>query len=335
MDRSTRPMDDAKGPPRPGSGRPALAGPPQLLTGGMVAYNEEANIGPALRSLLEQELPDGVAWDAIWVVASGCTDGTVGVVRAIAETDGRVRLVKEPERGGKAKALDLILQRAQGVDLVLLNSDARATPGAILALWEASRTLVSPYAVMGQPIVVNPTKDPVARIVGLLWTLHHEFHLASLGPGGGNHLSDELLLLSRPGIPALPDGVINDGAYIGAWLDRYGGHRLYAPDARVAIQVPRTLGDYLTQRRRILVGHAQVSEVLGRRPSTLPQLALADPRAALRVLWRAIQRDPRRLFDLFLLTVPELAAAVLAAWDRLPPQRSHTRWQRIRHPSSW
>src|SRR5580693_4068674 len=70
MDRSTRPMDDAKGPPRPGSGRPALAGPPQLLTGGMVAYNEEANIGPALRSLLEQELPDGVAWDAIWVVAS-------------------------------------------------------------------------------------------------------------------------------------------------------------------------------------------------------------------------------------------------------------------------
>src|SRR5580658_1974714 len=260
--------------------------PTRTISGGMVAFNEEQNIRASLRSLLDQDLPDGMQWSTIWVVASGCTDRTVKIVRTIAKSDPRVKLIVEPDRGGKARALDLIIQRADGEALVLLNSDARAEPGAIRALWNATLEKSPPYAVMARPVVPDESSSSTARIMGMVWSLHHEFHLDSLSSGRGNHLSDELLLLSRPGIPAVPEGVINDGAYIGAWLDRDGGTRVYAPSARVAIQVPQTLADYITQRRRILVGHSQIVELLGWTPSTLPSLAFSDPGAAVRIVWR-------------------------------------------------
>ena len=114
---------------------PARSG---VLAGGVVAYNEERTIRAALLSLLDQELPPGVAWNTIWVVASGCTDRTVEEAGLVAARDPRVRLVVEPVRTGKATAVTEVLRRAQGDAVVLLNADARAMPGAVAALWEAA-----------------------------------------------------------------------------------------------------------------------------------------------------------------------------------------------------
>ncbi len=308
-------------------------GRPLALVGGVVAFNEERNIEPALRSLLEQRLPPGAHWASIWVVASGCTDRTVPIVEAFAEAHSLVHLIVEKERGGKAQALDRILRTAEGDVLVLLNSDARAEPGSVAALLRSAADRPGPFAVMAQPVVPQGAATPVDRIVRLMWALHHEFHAASLGGGRGNHLSDELLLLSLPGVPGLPVGVINDGSYVGLWLAGRGGTLLYAPEARVAIQVPATLGDHLVQRRRILVGHAQMTRLMGRHPSTLFRLFLHDPEAAIRVLWHGIRKEPGRIVDLSLLIFPEVAAGCLALWDRLPPQRDHRNWQRIRQPA--
>jgi hypothetical protein len=319
----------------PNDGPPSGGAPPFRLAGGVVACNEERNVVAAIRSLLDQTLPDGVQWGTIWVVASGCTDGTVRRAQEVSEGDSRVRLIVEPDRRGKASALDLVLRLAEGNALVLLNADARAEPGSVSVLVESARGRRAPFAIMARSVVGEHSNDLVGRITRLQWSLHHEFHLASLGEGGGNHLSDELLLLSLPGIPDVPIGVINDGSYFGAWLDRHGGDRVYAPRAEVTIQVPRTLKDHLTQRRRILVGHVQVSQLVGRDPSTLRTLVLADPVTALRVIRRALHGGQGHILDLLLLGVPEMAASFLSVWDRIPPRRDHTRWQRVQHPSSW
>ena len=303
------------------------------LAGGVVAHNEEAHIQRALESLLAQDLPDGVRWGQIWVVASGCTDRTVDIARGVAARDPRVMVVVEPERTGKARALREIFHRARGHAVVLLNSDAEAAPGAVAELLRRARGHSPPYAVMARPVVPPDAPGRMAPLLRLMWDLHHEFHLHLASEGGGAHLSDELLLVSLDPHPPLPEGIVNDGSYFGVWLAQHGGQRLYAPGARVQIAIPTRLTDHLHQRRRIHVGNSQVTAALGRRPSTLVGHARSTPGAVARVVQRSTHRQIRGWRRFVALTALELAAATLSFWDRLPPPKDHVRWQRIRPPA--
>ena len=331
---------ERKGPGRPpplaaDRGRGARAAPrghrpTKSLAGGVVAHNEEATIERALVSLLGQKLPEGVEWTRVWVVASGCTDRTVEIARAFAARDGRVSVVDEPKRTGKAQALREVLRRAEGEALVLLNSDAEAEPGAVRELLTTAKGLSTPYAVMGRPRVLRAPSGRWSEAIESMWELHHRFHehLASLG--GGAHLSDELLLVSLSPPPSLPEGVINDGSYLGVWLAQNGAPRRYAAGAGVRITIPTNLRDHLHQRRRIAVGNGQVHRLLGDRPSTLTDYALRNPAAALDIVRRSVATRAGGLRHVMFLTAAEIGAQALALWDRLPPTRDHVRWQRIR-----
>src|SRR5881409_3417523 len=73
------------------------------------AYNEERNVAHMLDSLLAQRTPLGILSEVV-VVASGCTDATAARVTEVARRDGRVRLVTESVRSGKAAAVDRYLE---------------------------------------------------------------------------------------------------------------------------------------------------------------------------------------------------------------------------------
>ncbi len=299
------------------------------LVGGVVAYNEERRIGSALASLLDQELPSDARWDAIWVVASGCTDRTEAVAEEFAQRFPFIKVLTEPERRGKASALRLIFREARGDYLVLLNADGRADPGAVRLLLSRAREEIPPLAVMGRPVPPHDSSSGIAAGVDLLWELHHRLHDEKLRTGRGTHLSDELLLLSLPELPPLPDGVINDGAFLGAWLYRSGGRLLYCPEARVTIEVPRGFADHVRQRRRILFGHRQVKELTGVAPTTLGQSALEGPSSTAKLLVAAVSQSPQGVRHFIWLAFAELAALAFAAWDRIPPRRDHRLWATV------
>jgi len=313
-----------------GENRAVTASPLRVLAGGVVAYNEERNIEPALRSLLDQDLPEGVRWSSLYVVASGCTDRTVEIAERVAREDPRVNVLSQVERKGKSHALRTILARAQGDAVVLLNSDARAEPGAVRGLLRAARGRPAPFAVMGRPVVPADPSAAWSGAVSTMWDLHHHFHESLQSRGGGAHLSDELLLVSLDPVPPMPDGIINDGSYLGVWLAQRLGGRLYAPEARVTIEVPHTLKDHLLQRRRIHVGNAQVASMLGLAPSTFSRLLVREPREAFRLVRQVIRTNPNGMRCFAALAASELISQGLGLWDRLPPARDHVRWQRIR-----
>jgi hypothetical protein len=309
------------------------AGRVARLSAGIVAHNEAANLARSVRSLLEQPLPRGVAWSDVTIVASGCTDATDDVARALAASDPRISVLLEPERGGKARALRQVFRRARGDALVLLNADARAGKGAVSALLEEAQHAPAgrPFAVMGRPI-----PHPVgggrrwSGLVRTLWELHHEYHAHLATVGGGAHLSDELLLLSLPTPFDLPDGTVNDGSYIGVWMARHGGSLRYAARAGVDIEAPATIRDHVSQRRRIHVGNLEVAAELGLAPSTLVGAAAREPGAFVRIVGRRLTERGVRVVSLGAL---DALAALLARWDRLPPARSYARWPRIERPS--
>jgi Glycosyl transferase family 2 len=305
------------------------AGLPRVIAGGIVAHNDERRIGRSIRSLLGQRLPPGTEWGRIWVVASGCTDATVEVARTVAEVDPRVALVVEPERRGKAAALGEVLRRAQGESLILLNSDAVAAQGSVDALLSKARDKPRPFAVMGRPKVAPSRSGGWVASLDWMWQLHHELHLEMLSDGTGGHLSDELLLVSLPAFPWIEDGIINDGSYCAVWLQNHAGGCWYAPEAEVSVEVPSTPSDHLKQRRRIHVGNAQVAARLGRPPTTAARYFLDHPFQAVRGVRRALGRG-NGIPHLVRVGALELAAHLLAAWDRIPPRRDHVLWGRIR-----
>ncbi|MGA7923167.1 MAG: glycosyltransferase [Thermoplasmata archaeon] len=306
--------------------------PPIVLTGGIVAHNEERNIAEAVRSLQDQCLPVGTQWGNMWVVASGCRDRTVEIAQRIAAADSRVHVVIEDQREGKAHALTEVLRRAEGDFLVLLNADAVAAPYAVSEMLRTSRGHARPLAVMGRPAVTTEMHGRLAEALRLQWALHDELHREILESGEGTHLSDELLLLSLPGVPSIPDGIINDGSYIGAWLTQQGGARLYAPGAVATIQTASRVADHLRQRRRIRVGHVQSHRETGIAPvpTSFPRYFLDRPTAAMCLLRRAMKQSHATWSQFAALAVGELTALGLAAWDRVPPRRDYVRWQRIR-----
>src|SRR5438093_491776 len=73
---------------------------------GVMAYNEERNIGQLLEALRVQALLSCRLAEIV-VVASGCTDRTEGIVETAARRDPRVRLVRQTRREGKARAINI------------------------------------------------------------------------------------------------------------------------------------------------------------------------------------------------------------------------------------
>jgi cellulose synthase/poly-beta-1,6-N-acetylglucosamine synthase-like glycosyltransferase len=303
------------------------------ISGGMASYNDALTIRDAVSSLLDQDLPEGVIWEHLWIVTSASSDGTIEVLKDLASHDPRIRILTEPERKGKVSALNQIFRHAAGDYLILLNADDRAAPGALRLLLSEAVGVPGRVAVMGRPVPGSSTPPGLRAILGLLWELHHCFHQELVQRGQAAHLSDNLLLLSRNCLQPLPEDVINDGAYLGVRLREVGGELRYAPGAVVLLSVPTSLADHLSQRRRIHVGHRQVARKLQRPPTTFQRAAITDPKLALRTLRRALSgsRDPLRA--LLGLSVLEGLARLLASWDMLPPEHDHVRWARIHQGS--
>src|SRR5690349_6420322 len=103
-----------------------------------MAYNEEANIGRLLEALIAQET-DLCSIESIVVLASGCTDRTEEIVRAFAEAHPRVKLVVQPQRRGKASAINLFLGATESDVLVMESADTVPEPTTI-------ERLVAPFA---------------------------------------------------------------------------------------------------------------------------------------------------------------------------------------------
>lgn len=297
------------------------------VAGGVTAYNTGSQLRESVRSLLSQELPAHHAWSEIHVVISGCTDDTPAVARQLAREDARVRVIEQPRREGKSSALREIFSRARGDRLVLLNGDARAEPGSVGQLLRAAEGTPAPFGAMARPCVPSERRGGLGDGVALMWELHHRVHAATLGTPGGNHLSDELWLLSLPVPATLPLGVVNDGAYVGAWIQGHGGRLIYAPRARVAIDVPRSASAHLRQRRRILWGHRQVREMLGTAPTTWTSYARLDPGGATRALLSTWRKRPSAVPWTVFLAMIELEAVGLSKWDRYVSGRDHVIWE--------
>lgn len=296
---------------------------------GVCAYNEADHVHGLLESLLSQPVPEPFAIQEILVVASGCTDGTEGVVRRMADHDPRIQLISEPERRGKASALNRVLETYRGDVLVLANADARLAPDALASLLPAFLEFPELWVACGAAFADGHHTLPSA-IEAVLWDLHNRMLSVRSARNLDNHCCDELMAMRRGFVESLPPDLINDGAYLGVLAGLSGQTVRFCEAARVHVATPRTVRGWLERRRRILRGHRQVRLLLHRPSNTLESLARRDPLLAARILAEEIRDRPAALLILLLLAIPlEGLSFVLARSDELRSPSYAAIWPKV------
>lgn len=277
---------------------------------GIMAYNEETNIGPLLEALLQQRL-QLVDIAEIIVVASGCTDRTEAIVRDYCRKDGRVKLLVQRRREGKASAINLLLWNTSQEVVVLESADTLPRPDTIEAL-------VSPFAdpsvgmTGGRPV---PTNDP-ASFMGfaahLLWQLHHRVSLHKPKMG-------ELIAFRRY-FRQISHRSAVDEASIEPLIKGQGLRLLYVPEAVVLNKGPETVSDFFRQRRRIFAGHLYVKDTLGYKVSTLNGLPiLLLFLQEMKPTWRYLLWGPA-------VALLECLARLLGAYDYMVKRKNPFVW---------
>ncbi|MDG6987904.1 MAG: glycosyltransferase [Nitrososphaerota archaeon] len=281
-----------------------------------------------LRALLVEAEAARMDLKKLIVVASGCSAATLSELESAAELDPRVELFVEGVRHGKADAVNKILCAASGDYLVFVNSDAVPAPGAVPSLLRMA---------LSDPLIGAVSALPDTRSGGglasllteFMWSTHNECSLALNHMGIANHSSDELVVFRSAAIAPLPSGLVNDGAYMGGTAKKLGYKVMVCPSARVRVRTPSRPLDVLLQRRRILFGHAQVWREVGAPPRTIESMLFLSPLAGVRILVRALAKDPRYLEIAPMAAVSELVSAVMSIFDTMSSSRAHQIWRRF------
>ena len=298
VDLRTRPLDAD---PKPGL----------RCSVGIMAYNEETNIADAIQAVLRSgDRSDAVA--ELVVVASGCEDRTAAIVEEISRDDERVRLIEQPQREGKASAINLFISAAHRPILLMVSADVLVkddTIDVLLAHFDDPRVGM----VGGRPTPVNGETTFLGHAVNLQWRLHDR--IAREDPKLGE------IVAFRNVIPEIPLDTAVDELSIQCLITQLGYTLVYEPRAVVYNRGPATVADFLRQRRRIYAGHLLVRKQQGYAAATMDKHrvvrafvasgSFATPRAA---VWSAGTAGL------------EVAARALGRYD-FKRRRSHQVWE--------
>ncbi|MFC1944970.1 glycosyltransferase [Chloroflexota bacterium] len=277
---------------------------------GICAYNEEKNIGNLLDSLLLQET-NNVMINQIIVVSSACADRTDEIVLDYQNNNPIIKLIRQPDRRGKASAINLFLKESSGDICVLISADIIMVPGSM-------ELLCSPYVnpeigmTGGHPIPVNCPNRVMGYVSHLIWRMSHELSLES--PKLGECIS------FRNTIRGIPEDTAVDEAVIEEVIRGQGYLLHYVPEALVYNMGPNTIKDYINQRRRIHNGHLDLRRKTGYRVSSMSK------RRLLKIGLKTIEFKWRSFFWTPIAFSLEVYARLLGNYDYYIKKKNPYMW---------
>jgi cellulose synthase/poly-beta-1,6-N-acetylglucosamine synthase-like glycosyltransferase len=277
---------------------------------GIMAYNEEANIGRLLGALLAQRT-EIACIDEIVVVASGCTDRTEAIAREFADRDPRIRVLVQPRKEGKASAVNLLMRSTDCEVIILESADTLPRPETIE---ELIRPLQDPAVGMvgGHPVPTNSRDTFMGYAAHLVWELHHRIAL--------QHPKMGELIAFRNIFRQIPYDTAVDEASIEPLIVGQGYRLAYAPRAIVYNRGPEQVQEFLKRRRANFAGHLYVKDTLGYKVSTMSSVRSAW------VLLRSARLDWRYFLWGPGVVAMEVSVRLLATYDYVFWKRKPYNW---------
>jgi succinoglycan biosynthesis protein ExoA len=279
----------------------------ELVTVVVPARDEAATIGALLESVRSQTYRNLQI-----IVVDGCsTDGTVGIVSALAEVDPRIELLRNPDRVIPT-AMNLAVDRARGCYLVRIDAHSRVGPDYVERLVAHLRT--GRYGgVGGRKEARGHTRAgrAIAAVMG-----------SRLAQGNSiYHYGTEATTVDHVPFGAYPLEVVRD---LGGWTETQlvnedyefdyrlrlsGRELLFDPAVVIDWDCRQSLGDLFRQYQRYGAGKVQT---LRRHPASAALRHVAAP-ALVAALLAAVAMVPiRRLRPLALLLAAPYLGVVVA-----------------------
>jgi biofilm PGA synthesis N-glycosyltransferase PgaC len=285
---------------------------------GIMAYNEAANIGPLLESIVSQHTTAVVPTEII-VIASGCTDRTEAVVKSFALRDPRIRLLVQARREGKASAVNYFL--TQAIEKILLVCSADILPAA-----DTIEQLVAPFAdpevamTSCRPVPVNDKSRFMGFAAHMLWDLHHQINLVDFKAGE--------LIAFRKVFERIPSRTAVDEASVESVIRGQGYGVRYVGTAVTYNKGPDTIRDFLKQRRRIYAGHLALRDGVGYRVGTLSSMRMFA------LVLRHMDWKPHAFIWTWSVAALEAYGRLLGKLDHMR-RRDHTIWDIAETTKHW
>ena len=230
--------------------RPVPATPPVALV--IAAFNEALVMAEKIRNTLALDYPAERL--TIVVVCDGSTDETARIARECG--GGRVRVLDDPVRGGKAGALNHGV-RATTEDLLVF-SDANA-----LYRRDALRQLMGPFADARVGLAsgfktVTARSNAIGEGERTYWDYESRLRWAETCLGSTVAVVGEILAVRRALFEEMPGHVLVDDSYLCLRVLRAGARVVFVPEA-VSVEGPAaTRAGELIRRRRIAAGRFQL-----------------------------------------------------------------------------
>jgi len=299
------------------------------FTVGICATGEPPSVAELVSSILAESQSTTYLMRKLVIVASECPDETISSLRALQRVDGRIDLLVEETRRGKADAVNKILGRSETPLVLFANSDSRPKAGAITSLLFSmeSDERIGAVSAIPEP---ESSSGLVPLLLGFMWTAHNRCSVALNHMGVSNHSCDELVLFRTRAITLLPKNIVNDGAFLASTARLRGFSIKVSTAAGVRIKTPRRISDVILQRRRILFGHAQVWRQVGTPPKTIESLLFLSPSIGIRLLVATLASRPKSLVVLPIALVSEVLAGLLSIVDVLQSSKVHAVWRRFK-----
>lgn len=297
------------------------------FTIGICASDTAARLRELLMLIQSEKFPEELLLCRIVIVASGCPTSTIEFLHEFAMRDRRLLLIKEEARHGKAEAINRIIENSVGDYLLFVNSDAIPATGAMSAILRTLGSNGLTGVVSGRPFF-DWREGHMSKILQLMWLVHNECAETLNHMAIGNHGSDELMAVRSKLLEPIPQGLVNDGAYISGRAKLRGYLVKFCGSAGVEIDVPNSIVDTISQRRRIIFGHFQIWKLTGKSPRTVGSLLVSSPLLGARIVVKTVARFPRLVWILPAALVEEMVAFSLAVMDTLVSTDRHGVWKR-------
>lgn len=216
---------------------------------GICAYNEEKNIGKLVRNIQKQALKKSFTLKEIIIVASGCTDKTVGIIKNLKKKNKKIKLIVQGKREGKAKAVNLFLKNSKSKYLIMQSADTLIDKNCYYLL--LNRLRGKNTGMVGGRVVPKDNPNTLCGFANhLKWNLHHLINIKfSERPKVGE------LVAFKKIFSRIPPNTAVDEASIEPLIKLQDYKVEYEPKALVYNTGPKTIRELLSQRRRIFAGH--------------------------------------------------------------------------------
>ncbi|OGH13928.1 MAG: hypothetical protein A2687_03690 [Candidatus Levybacteria bacterium RIFCSPHIGHO2_01_FULL_38_26] len=211
------------------------------------ACNEEKNIGKLLTALCGQKT-EKIKINKIVVISSGSTDKTNEIVQAFCDKNQNIILVKEPERSGKASAINTFLKIIDDEIVVIESADTIPNIDTMEKLCIPFLNDEKIGMTGGAPFPVNDPNTFLGYIIHAWWWFHRNI------PRFGE------IIAFRNIIENIPKSSAVDEAYIQAVMIKKNYKVVHIDKAVVYNKGPETVADLIKQRRRIFNGHARLQK---------------------------------------------------------------------------